>query len=194
MLNIALFGPPGAGKGAQSDFLIKKYHLTHISPGNIFRAEIAKKTSLGKMLQHYMDAGNLVPEERVIETVSHALQERNDAHQGFLFDGYPRSVKQAEALDRQLAALAIPEKLQHVILLDVSQEEILMRLKKRSEIESRSDDGQDKILHRLGLYRAYSAPIIAYYQESNRIITIPGEGKMEEVHERIAEAIKEFSI
>ena len=189
MINIILFGPPGAGKGLQSSYLLKKYNLKHVAPGNIFREIIKQKSVLGKRLDAYMSKGNLVPEEIVIETVRetlhHATQSVPDQH--FLFDGFPRSKEQAVALDKQLAAIG--SRVQLFILLDVDDDTIKERLKTRRTLENRSDDDMDKVNHRLALYQYYAKRIIDHYGEEISV-TIDGSGRPEEVSERIEQAIR----
>ncbi len=190
MINIVLFGAPGAGKGLQSNYLLQQYPLKHIAPGNIFREEIKRKSTLGKILSQYMSQGNLVPEQIVIETVSKTLQEAHAQNptQCFLFDGYPRSQEQAIALHSQLKALQTY--LHLFILLEVDQQTIQNRLAIRRDMEGRDDDHEQKIAHRLSLYKEYSQPIIHYYQDI--IVNIQGTGTPEKVRQRIRTAIEQI--
>ena len=189
MINIVLFGPPGAGKGLQSSYLLKKYPLKHVAPGNIFRETIKKGTDLGKRLDAYMCEGNLVPEKIVIETVRETLYHatNNSPNQRFLFDGFPRSKEQATALDNQLMTLG--SRVHLFILLDVDDQTIKQRLEMRRTLEARSDDDMDKVRHRLALYQGYCEPIIAHYPRDIRI-KVDGSGTSKEVHNQIEQAIR----
>lgn len=185
--NIVLFGPPGAGKGVQSQRLIARYPLAHIAPGNVFREEIAQRTPLGRSVQAYIDEGHLVPERMVIELVSRHLAWQQPTH-GILFDGYPRSLEQANALEEQLAA--IQRALDLVLLLDVPPQEATQRLAIRQQVADRADDTTAKAAHRLELYEAYAPPIIAYYRKRHRLVAIDGVGTIDSIHQQIAKAIE----
>lgn len=191
MLNIVLFGAPGVGKGVQSQLLEKLYQLELMAPGQLFRAAIKAKTALGLQLQHYIDAGNLAPEEVVIKTISEKLNAAyKKGAKGFLFDGYPRSLGQAKALETQLAE--IKTKISLVIVLEVDQKELHKRLVARQQIEQRTDDQAEQRAHRLALYKAYAPPIIDYYKPRYPLRFINGEGKIEEVNKRITTKIEDY--
>ena len=187
MLHIMLFGPPGAGKGVQSQLLTRRYQLKHIAPGNIFREEIKKCTPLGGFLKNFLDNGDLVPEDLVLETVKQALEDARQStqYQGVLFDGYPRSLEQAQALNEYLAFHQ--HQLHLVFCLHVDNEEIMRRLAIRSKVEGRTDDVEAKIVHRLRLYETYSKPVLDYYQQET--IHIDGARTIEEINRHIEEEI-----
>ena len=193
MLNIVLFGAPGVGKGVQSQLLEKQYTLDTIAPGNLFRAAIKAKTPLGLELQRYIEAGHLAPEKVVIEVVGEKLKaayEKRPALHGFLFDGCPRSLGQAKALEAQLAA--IKTKISLVIVLEVDSAELNKRLTQRHQIEQRADDQATQRAHRQSLYESYTPVIMAYYQNSYPIISINGKGTIEEVNKRITTKIEAY--
>ena len=191
MLNIVLLGPPGAGKGTQSKKLASGYDLLHISPGDLFRSAIEQNFSLGKEVKAYVNAGKLVPNQIVIDLIQKTLQKKYKSGVGLLFDGYPRSLEQAVALNKQLEHY--DTLLDLAFLLDVGSEEIHKRIKLRSKIEKRADD-QDlkKIAHRLVNYQNKTTPIFDYYQEEKKSHKIPGEGSIEEVYQKITHIIHQY--
>ncbi len=192
MLNIALFGPPGAGKGTQSEQLITTYKLTHIAPGNIFREEIHQNTPLGKQVKKYIDKGYLVPNELVLTIVEKKMQANLPHTKGFLFDGYPRTQQQAEALNTQLAACNTSLGL--VIFLMVDEEETKRRIKHRCTLLGRIDDQDEiSIANRMKLYQKDTLPIINYYQQQQKLIKVVAKGTIPEVATRIQNAINTFS-
>jgi len=181
--NIILFGPPGAGKGTQAAKLVDLLQVPHISTGDMFRYHKKNSTELGKKAQEYMDQGALVPDEITIAMVKESLS-RDDVKQGFLLDGFPRSTPQAEALDIILKELGI--KLDHVINIAVSDEEIMQRLKGRAEIEGRSDDADPAVIqNRINTYKSQSEPCLYYYRPRAVVRDIDGMGTIEEIFERI---------
>lgn len=187
MFNLILFGPPGSGKGTQSERLIAKYGLKHLSTGDILRSEIAGQTPLGLAAQSYMDKGHLVPDEVVIEMISSALDNNPHAH-GFLFDGFPRTTAQAEALDKLLAqkgtSIAV------VLALQVSEEELVKRLLKRGLTSGRSDDTDEpKIRTRYNEYQKKTAAVADYYRKYDKVVDIPGEGDVDEIFHMLAREI-----
>lgn len=193
MLNIVLFGPPCAGKGVQSQLLEKQYTLDTIAPGNLFRAAIKAKTPLGLQLQPYIEAGHLAPDKVVIQVIGEKLKaahQKDPALPGFLFDGCPRSLAQAKALEAQLAAIKTHISL--VIVLEVDSAELNKRLTQRHQIEQRADDQATQRAHRLSLYESYAPPIITYYQNTYPIIPINGKGTIEEVNKRITTTIEAY--
>ena len=183
MINIALFGPPGCGKGTQSTRLLEEYKLSHIAPGDIFRAEAKKRTTLGVRIASYIDKGNFVPEDITINLIGEKMMEATQIG-GLLLDGYPRSLNQAHALDDQLKQLRIP--LHAVVFLEVDNEEIRRRIAERRKKMNRPDDQDEEVfLHRMDLYREMTLPVAQYYAEQKKLIKIDGLGTIEEVTNRI---------
>lgn len=179
MFNLILFGPPGSGKGTQSDKLIEQYGLLHLSTGNLLREEIANKTKLGLEAKSYMDQGQLVPDEVVIGMIRSALNANPEA-KGFLFDGFPRTVAQAEALDNLLAELE--EEISIVLALEVSEDELVQRLLNRGKTSGRSDDtNSDVIRARLVEYENKTSPVAGHYAKSGKVKHVKGEGSIEDI-------------
>ncbi len=179
MFNLILFGPPGSGKGTQSEKLIAKYGLKHLSTGDLLRSEIAASTALGLEAKKMMDKGQLVPDEVVIGMISSAL-DNNPAAKGFLFDGFPRTSAQAEALDRllELKKTAIAA----MLALEVSEEELVSRLLKRGETSGRSDDTNEGVIrNRITEYNNKTAPVADYYRNFNKVILVKGEGTIDDI-------------
>lgn len=190
MLNIALFGPPGAGKGTQSEWLIPHFNLVPIAPGNILRENIRLQTALGKSVQTYIENGILVPNELVIEAVSNKLAQHPDAS-GFLFDGYPRTRVQAEELDQQLCIQQ--RALDFVLFLEVPQKESYYRIKKRSKELFRADDQSDeKIATRFKYYYNTTFPVTEYYAKQEKLIRIPGEANISAVRTYIQDHVQYY--
>lgn len=187
MFNLILFGPPGSGKGTQSEKLIAKYGLKHLSTGDLLRNEINRQTPLGKEAQNFMDKGQLVPDEVVIGMISSALDENPNA-KGFLFDGFPRTPAQAKALDKLLKLKKAP--IAAMLALDVSEEELIKRLLKRGETSGRSDDTNEQVIRaRIVEYRNKTAIVADYYKQFDKVVMIKGEGTVEEIFERICTEI-----
>ncbi|MEN8249677.1 MAG: adenylate kinase [Bacteroidota bacterium] len=187
MLNIVLFGPPGAGKGTQSEKLIEKYHLTHLSTGDLFRMNITEKTEMGLLAQKFMDDGNLVPDEVVIGMVADKIKNTPDAV-GFIFDGFPRTVKQAEALDDLMNDNGTP--IVTMLSLSVEEEELLARLINRGKDSGRPDDQNiDKIKNRFTVYKRETAPVADFYGSQGKLINIEGVGGIEAIFGRLCDAI-----
>jgi adenylate kinase len=187
MLNILLFGPPGAGKGTQSMKIIEKYGLEHISTGELLRSEIKSKTPLGLEAKKYMDLGKLVPDETVIGMIACKLSENSGA-KGFIFDGFPRNCDQAVALDKMLQEKGTPINL--MIALEVDYDELINRLLLRSQKENRSDDSREVIESRIKLYKEVTEPVIEYYKEKKKFSSVNGEGEIDEIFERIEDVIE----
>jgi adenylate kinase len=189
MFNLVLFGPPGSGKGTQSEKLVAKYNLKHISTGDLLRSEIAAKTPLGLEAKNFMDKGLLVPDEVVIGMIGSIVETHKNVA-GFLFDGFPRTRAQAEALDKllQLHKTEI-----HLVLsLEVSREELIKRLKNRGITSGRSDDADEKIIQeRIEEYMRKTAPVAEYYKQLSKLNTIKGEGSVEEIFNALSQAIDE---
>ncbi len=187
MLNVIIFGPPGSGKGTQSKNIIDKYELTHLNTGDYIRAEIAAKTPLGKEAKTFIDKGHLVPDEIVIGMISTALEE-NTAAKGYLFDGFPRTTRQAEALDKLLKLYNTD--IDVSILLEVDEEELVKRVLKRGETSGRSDDSSEEIIReRIVEYRNKTAPVADYYRSQNKIKTIKGVGSIDDIFAAISQTI-----
>jgi adenylate kinase len=179
MFNIILFGPPGSGKGTQSEKLIAKYQLKHLSTGDLLRSEIAAKTPLGLEAKGFMDKGQLVPDEVVIGMISSALEANPDV-QGFLFDGFPRTEAQSEALDKllQLKKTGIGV----MLALEVSEEELVKRLLNRGLTSGRSDDTNEEVIRaRIAEYEKKTAVVADYYKKFNKVVAVKGEGTVEEI-------------
>ena len=187
MFNIILFGPPGSGKGTQSENLIAKYNLKHLSTGDILRSEITAGTPLGVEAKKLMDAGQLVPDEVVVGMISSAL-EANPQVNGFLFDGFPRTTAQAEALDK-LLKLKVTE-IGVVLALEVSDEELVKRLLNRGLTSGRSDDNNEAVIrNRIVEYKNKTAVVADYYKPFNKVRNIKGEGTLDEIFDLLCAEI-----
>jgi adenylate kinase len=187
MLNIVLFGPPGAGKGTQSERIIEQYGLVHLSTGDIFRANIKGETELGKLAKSYMDKGQLVPDEVTIKMLQSEVSKHENA-KGFIFDGFPRTNAQAHALDSFLESQGTS--ISVMLALDVEEEELRERLKKRAEVSGRVDDANPEVIqNRINVYKAETFPVKEYYQNQDKFIEINGIGTVNEITERLFAAI-----
>jgi len=182
-LNVVLFGAPGAGKGTQAKRLASAYGLAHLSTGDILRAEKEAGTELGRQAKQLMDDGKLVPDEIVIGMIRNKVMELKDQRKGFVFDGFPRTTAQAEALDRLLAELNMP--IRACIKFEVDEAELLGRLLKRAQEEGRSDDNAATIQKRLTTYREQTLPVADYYQRQGKLHDIDGQGELNEVFARV---------
>jgi len=188
MFNIILFGPPGSGKGTQSEKLIEKYGLLHLATGNLLREEIVNKTILGLEAKKYMDSGQLVPDSVVIGMIRSAIKNNPDA-EGFLFDGFPRTVAQSEALDELLAENHA--EINAVLALQVGQEELIERLLNRGKTSGRSDDvNEDIIRARISEYENKTAPVAGYYNQFGKVVRIKGEGDIESIFDALCSEIE----
>jgi adenylate kinase len=187
MFNLILFGPPGSGKGTQSEKLVEKYGLLHLSTGNLLREEIANKTPLGIEAKKFIDNGQLVPDEVVIGMVDSYFDKHKDA-KGFLFDGFPRTVAQAQALDKLLALKKTD--IASVLALDVSEDELVKRLLNRGKTSGRSDDTNDEVIRkRFSVYSNETTPVAEYYKKARKFKNIKGEGSVEEIFAALRQAI-----
>jgi adenylate kinase len=188
MFNLILFGPPGSGKGTQSEKIVEKFGLVHLSTGNLLRQEINDKTPLGMEARNFMDKGQLVPDEVVIGMIDTCLEKHKEA-KGFLFDGFPRTVAQAEALDKLLALKKTG--ICKVVALEVSEEELVKRLIKRGETSGRSDDTNESIIrNRYNVYKSETEPVAEHYNHQGKLEKIKGEGSVEDIFNVIAGCIE----
>ncbi|MFD1000613.1 adenylate kinase [Ohtaekwangia kribbensis] len=187
MINIILFGPPGAGKGTQSTKIIEKYSLTHISTGDLFRKHLKEGTPLGQLAKGYMDKGNLVPDQVVIDMVDDKIKSSGSTS-GTIFDGFPRTIPQAEALDKLLASKQAPIKV--LIELVVPEEELKKRLADRATKENRPDDAKPEVIeNRIAVYKAETVAVAQYYKEHNKYASVIGVGEIEDIFKNICAEI-----
>ncbi|NAS32313.1 adenylate kinase [Flavobacteriaceae bacterium R38] len=187
MINLVLFGKPGAGKGTQANFLKEKYQLVHISTGDVFRFNIKNETELGNLAKSYMDKGDLVPDEITINMLNAEVEKNPDAN-GFIFDGFPRTTKQAKALDDLLASKNIA--VNATIALEANDEVLIERLLERGKSSGRSDDQDEgKIRNRFDEYNQKTAPLIDYYKNEEKFFSVDGIGSIEEITERLSDVI-----
>ena len=187
MFNVILFGPPGSGKGTQSEKLVEKYGFVHLSTGDLLRKERQLKTPLGIEAQLFVDKGQLVPDEVVIGMISSAL-DNNAQARGFLFDGFPRTVAQAEALDKLLELKK--SEISLVLFLDVNEEELITRLVNRGKTSGRSDDADENIQRkRQEVYKNETLPVAAHYSKSRKVVNVNGIGGVEDIFSRLCTQI-----
>lgn len=186
MFNIILFGPPGSGKGTQSEKIIEKYGLYHISTGDLLRDEVGRATPLGVEAKGYMDSGELVPDAVVIGMIGFKLKENAEV-KGFIFDGFPRTTGQAEALDKLLEEKGMP--IQVLLCLEVPEEELKQRLLQRGKLSGRSDDNEGVILNRVQEYKKKTEPVAAYYDKKGLLRIIKGDGSINETFALLQDAI-----
>ena len=187
MLNLVLFGPPGAGKGTQAESLEKKYNLHHISTGDVFRYNIKNETELGKLAQKFMDRGKLVPDEVTIDMLGNEVSKHPESR-GFIFDGFPRTVSQAEALDELLGSKGT--EVSAMLSLEVPEEELKIRLMGRAKDSGRADDADpDIIQNRIDVYNEETAPVKDYFTSQKKHHGINGVGSIEDIFDRLCAAI-----
>lgn len=187
MTNIVLFGKPGAGKGTQAEFLKEKYNLVHLSTGDIFRFNIKNGTDLGKMAKEIIDRGDLVPDEITTKMLIDAVNEHPNAN-GFLFDGYPRTLGQAQALDEFLKSKG--QSVTATIALEADDDILVARLLERGKTSGRADDqDEDKIRNRYQEYNEKTAPLMAYYDNQNKYYPVDGIGSIAEITQRLSAVI-----
>ena len=179
MLNIVLFGPPGAGKGTQSEKVIEKYQLVHFSTGDILRGELARETKLGLEAKKFMDKGQLVPDDVVIGMIENKIAENMDA-KGFIFDGFPRTSAQATALDKVMSKKSIA--VSAMIALEVEKEELIKRLLNRGKTSGRSDDMDTAVIeNRIQVYNEKTSPLIDFYKAQNKFVSVKGMGTVDDI-------------
>ncbi|MCD7937204.1 MAG: adenylate kinase [Tannerellaceae bacterium] len=186
MLNIVIFGAPGSGKGTQSELIIKEYDLAHISTGDVLRAEIKNGTELGKTAAAYIEKGQLVPDQLIIDMLAGVLDSKKEA-KGVIFDGFPRTIPQAEALKVMLNERGTD--ITVMLSLEVEEEELINRLLERGKVSGRSDDNLETIQSRLVEYREKTAPLADYYIQEGKYVAIKGMGTIDEIFASIKEVI-----
>ena len=186
MLNIVIFGAPGSGKGTQSERIVEKNGINHISTGDVLRAEIKNGTELGKTAKGYIDQGQLIPDELMIDILASVFDSFKDS-KGVIFDGFPRTIAQAEALKKMLAERG--QDVSVMVDLDVPEEELMVRLIKRGKDSGRADDNEETIKKRLHVYHSQTAPLIDWYKNEKKYQHINGLGTMEGIFAEICEAV-----
>ena len=186
MLNIVIFGAPGSGKGTQSERIVEKYGINHISTGDVLRAEIKNGTELGKTAKGYIDQGQLIPDELMIDILASEFDSFKDS-KGVIFDGFPRTIAQAEALKKMLAERG--QDVSVMVDLEVPEDELMVRLIKRGKDSGRADDNEETIKKRLHVYHSQTAPLIDWYKNEKKYQHINGLGTMEGIFAEICEAI-----
>jgi adenylate kinase len=187
MIHLILFGPPGAGKGTQSTFLVEKYGFVHLSTGDIFRFNIKNETELGTLAKTYMDKGQLVPDEVTIQMLQSEVEKRPEA-KGFIFDGFPRTTSQAEALDSFLAAKG--QSITAMVALEVPEEELRVRLAERAKVSGRADDANPEVIqNRINVYQNETAPVKNFYSAQGKYYGIYGVGAISEITHRLVKVI-----
>jgi len=187
MFNLVIFGPPGAGKGTQSEKILDKYGLTHLSTGDVFRSNIKGETELGVLAKSYIDRGDLVPDEVTIAMVEDFLTNHSDAR-GFVFDGFPRTITQGEVLDDILSNKNTAINI--VLALEVVEDELVRRLLERGKISGRSDDqSEDKIRNRFNEYQQKTEPLLQYYEKQGKLVRVNGMGSIDEIFNNLSQAI-----
>ena len=190
MLNVVLFGPPGAGKGTQSEILLQRYGLVHLSTGDIFRANIKGETALGQQAKAFMDKGELVPDSLTISMLESEVVKHPGA-KGFIFDGFPRTSAQAAALDSFLAGKS--SSITCMLALEVDEEELIKRLLNRATTSGRADDADETIVrNRIAVYNRETSPVANYYRDQQKYRGIVGVGSVEEITQRLCSALDTF--
>jgi len=191
MLNVVIFGAPGSGKGTQSELIISKYGLYHISTGDILRQEIKNQTELGAIAEDYIKQGQLIPDELIIKMLAEVL-DANPQAKGYIFDGFPRTIAQGEALNEMLRERNTS--IVAVLILIVDEKELINRLIKRGEESGRTDDNLEVIQSRLEVYREQTEPLKEYYKKKGKLFQIKGNNVIEEVFEQITNVLDRLSL
>ncbi|EJX05547.1 adenylate kinase [gut metagenome] len=189
MLNIVIFGAPGSGKGTQSERIVEKFGINHISTGDVLRAEIKNGTELGKTAKGYIDQGQLLPDELIIDILASTLDSFQDS-KGVIFDGFPRTIAQAEALKKMLAERG--QEVSVMLDLDVPEDELMTRLIKRGQESGRADDNEETIKKRLVVYQSQTAPLIDWYKNEGKYQHIHGVGTMDGIFAEIVAAVEKL--
>ncbi|MBP1676004.1 MAG: adenylate kinase [Bacteroidetes bacterium] len=187
MLNIIICGAPGCGKGTQSELIVEKYKLNHLSTGDLLRKEIESKTELGKEAESYISKGNLVPDQMIISILTKAIDAQDKEKNGVILDGFPRTVAQAEALEQMLQERGMSTSV--LLDLQVDRRELINRLLKRGETSGRSDDNMETIKKRLEVYEAKTAPVSDFYKSLGKYASVDGMGTIDEIFGRIASVL-----
>lgn len=187
MVNLILFGPPGSGKGTQAKMLVEKYNFFHISTGDMFRYEMGNNTPLGLKAKEYIHAGNLVPDSLTIEMLKARVIANKDVY-GFIFDGFPRTTPQADALDQLMNSMG--QNVNKLIALDVDDQEIIDRLQERAKVQGRADDANiETVQNRIDVYKKNTTPVFDYYAHFDKSTKIEGVGSIEDVFGRLCTEI-----
>jgi len=187
MINLLIFGPPGSGKGTQSEHIAKKYNLRHLSTGDMLRAEIGSESELGQKVKHIMARGELVPDEIVIEMIASRIDAEKKMS-GFLYDGFPRTVQQAAALEKMLEGKGM--KINMMLALDVSAPELVKRLLGRGADSGRADDQDEKVIeNRIEVYRSKTEPLADYFRDLGVYTSVDGMGTVEDIFVRLCQEI-----
>jgi len=187
MLNIIICGAPGCGKGTQSDLIVKKYSLTHLSTGDLLRKEITEKSELGQTAESYISKGNLVPDKMIIDILSNHIENQAKNSNGIILDGFPRTVAQAEALEIKLNEMN--KEISVLIDVKVDENELIKRLLMRGQTSGRSDDNLETIKKRLNVYHTLTEPVNEFYKNSGKYISVDGMGTIAEIFDRISSTI-----
>jgi len=191
MVNLILFGPPGSGKGTQAKKLVEKYDLLHISTGDLFRYEMGNNTPLGQEAKSYIDKGALVPDSVTVGMLRNKV-EANPNVAGYIFDGFPRTIPQSEALDELLAEK--DQQVHRLLMLDVPDDEIVQRILERGKTSGRKDDLNETIIrNRIEVYKSETAPVYDYYQEQSKSVTVDGVGSIDEIFDRLCQEIGQLA-
>jgi adenylate kinase len=186
MLNIVIFGAPGSGKGTQSDRIVREFGLDHISTGDVLRAEIRNQTELGAIAGNYINRGQLAPDDLIIDILAHTLDGKANS-KGIIFDGFPRTLPQAQALKEMLRKRGTG--IAAMLNLEVDTDELIRRLLERGRLQGRTDDNLETIRARLNVYHTQTAPLIEFYRQEGKLHTICGAGSIESIFEQIKQAI-----
>ena len=186
-MNIVIFGAPGSGKGTQSEKLIERYGLYHISTGEVLRDHIARKTPIGQIAKTYINQGQLIPDSLMIRILEEIIENEPKAQKGVILDGFPRTIAQAEALDRFMAKHG--REVKHVIGLEVPEDELIDRMIKRGQQTGRADDNPETIKNRLKVYHESTTPLREFYKNAGKYRKINGSGSVNDIFEEIAKAI-----
>jgi adenylate kinase len=191
MINIILFGPPGSGKGTQAAKLVEKYQILHISTGDLFRSEMKNETELGLRAKSYISSGELVPDEVTIGMLKNKVEENPDV-QGYIFDGFPRTIQQAKALNDLLQSLG--KKIDGLISLDVDDDEIVKRILLRGQTSGRSDDNDESIIrNRIDVYNEETSRVFDFYALEGKSYKVNGLGTIDEIYERLVKLIDQLN-